>query len=487
MAGRWYSVLVKENVYGVLSQVIAIASGIIFALVFPRVLGPAQFGDFSLVFAVANFSLFFCDYGLAPALMKLLPSSLVKKSTNTYYRFFSRLKYAVTALASVALYVLSDFIAVQVFKQPGLGAGFKVSSLFLFSYSLYGFYEVVMACVKRNRYVFYLNVVFQSCRLMLPLALYYVYRSYVSVLLGLGLAATMGLAAGLYLRRSVGVLYEGRGVFDYPTFRKYFYYGMFGFLGGLVIQWMDSIVVGVFISPTELAFYRIGVMWMGVVWLFIPFSGRVLLSLYSEKTETLEHDKITTVYSYSMRYSLLVAFLLLAGIWLTSDYFITMVYGPAYAQAVPIVLIMSFLSIESSLNAVNYPLLQGVGRIDSYTKYVLVSGFLSITAAVFASSYGIIGVAAAITVVRTLSSLLLTVYVFEKLRIHPSPSVAGRPLAASFATVIILWPLKTIVVSPFSWLAYAVLVVAVYVACAVAFRALPPAEIRRILSSVRSK
>ncbi|MDD5111122.1 MAG: oligosaccharide flippase family protein [Candidatus Altiarchaeota archaeon] len=487
MASRWYSVLVKENAYGVLSQAIMILAGIIFAIVFPRILGPERFGDFSLVFALANLFLFFCEFGLGSALMKLLPSSVVRKDTASYYRFFSTLKYVLVVASSAALFIFSDLLASSLFRRPDLGLGVRVSALFLFSYSLYGFYDTVLASVKKNKLVFYLNAVFQSCRIALPLVSYYLYRSYVSVLLGLGLAALMGFIAGFLLKRSVRVLEEGRGVLDYRTMKKYFFYGSLGYLGVLFIQWMDSLVIGVFINSTELAFYRVGVMWMGVVWLFIPFSGRVLLALYSEKTESLEHDKISTVYSYSLRYSLIIAFLLITGVWLTSDYFITMLYGMAYEKAVPVVLIMSFLAIESSLNAINSPLLQGVGRIGAYTKYSLLSGLASIMAAIYASSYGILGVAAAITAVRTLFSLLITIYVFEKLKIHPHTAVAAKPVAASFATVIILWPFKDLVVSPLLWIGFVAVVVAVYSLCALVLRALSPSEVRRILSAVRDR
>lgn len=487
MADKWYSVLVKENMYGFGSQALGILAGILFAIIIPRILGPESFGYFSLVFALANVSLFFCDFGMATTLMKLIPASIVKKETATYYRFLSRLKYALTAISSVLLFILSDFIASGLFKQPELGFGIKISSLFLFSYSLYLFYEYLFVAVKRNKFVFYVNAIFQSSRIALPLILYYVYRTYTSVLLGLGLAASMGLISTLFLKRGLKFFHEGEGSLDYKTFKKYFFYGAVGYLGGLLAQWMDSIVVGIYINPTEVGFYRIGIMWMGVAWLFIPLSSRVLFALYSEKTESREKDKVSTVYSYSLRYSLIVSLLVMVGMWLTSDYFITFIYGQGYAAAVPVVLILSFLALESSLNAINAPLLQGIGKIDIHTKYLIVVGLLSVAGSIYGSSYGISGVAFAVTSIRAVSMLLLTAYVLMHLKIKISAELYLRPVLSTVLTFLILMPFKFVVTSLPLGLLYAFAVVIVYGMLAIMLKVVSIEEIRKIVFALTER
>lgn len=491
MASRWYSTLVRENAYGIVTQALILASGVASAIIFPNILGPVWFGYYSLIFALANFFIFFSELGLATALMKLIPASIVKKQTAAYYRFFSRTKYALTIVSSVLLFISSDYIATTFFKQPELGIGIRVSCLFLFCYSLvYTFYDFLFAAVKRNKYVFYLALIFQTSRLMLPVIIYYIYRSYTSFILGLGLAALISLVLSLLLERRLPVLREGERThitLDYKTLKKYFFYGALASFGAMLLQWMDSIVVGVYINPAEVGVYRVGVMWMSVVWLLIPFSSRVFLALYSEKTETLEKDKINTVYSYSLKYSLVIAFLIMTGVWLTSDYFIGFIYGQAYAQAAPILLIFSFLALESALNAINTPLLQGIGRIDIQTKYSVVVGFLSVLGSIYAARYGITGVAFAITSIRTISILLLTSHVLLLLKSRIKAGAYLKPLIISTATYTALMPFKPLVTTLPQGLLYASFVVAVYCTLVVALKAVSLAEIRKVVSALTER
>jgi len=487
MTEKWYSALVKENLYGIGSQTVMILAGVVFALVFPRLLGPELFGYFSLVFAFVNISLFFCKFGSYEALVKLIPASIVRGSAARCYRFLSRVRYGLTIATSILLFALSDFIAAYLFKKPELGFAIRISTIFMFSYSLYDFYDALFATVKRNKFAFYINLVFHSCRIALPLILYYIYGTYTSVLLGIGLAALMGFIAGLTLKQGLESLKKGTAEVDYKTFGKYFFYGSLGYLGGLLLQWMDSLIVGVLINPTELSFYRVGIMVTGVVWLFIPFSSRVLFALYSEKTEGDEKEKINTVYSYSLRYALVIAFLIMAGIWLTSDFFITLVYGKDYAPAAPILLVLSFLAVESALNATNTPLLYGIGKIDIQTKYYILVGLISSAACLYASKYGVIGIAFALMTVRIISMIGLTFYVLRLLNINLKPTIYGRPIFCAVFTFIVMAFFKPYVSSLPSGIAYGLGIVIFYGILAVASKAVSMQEIKKIASAVMDR
>ncbi|MFH1125635.1 MAG: oligosaccharide flippase family protein [Candidatus Altiarchaeota archaeon] len=488
MAKKWYSVLVKENVYGIGSQVLVVLAGVMSTLLFPRILGPESFGYFSLVFALANVFIFFSELGLATAVMKMIPVSIVRKDTASYYRFFLRIKYVLTILSSFALFMLADYISLRFFKHPELASGIRLSSLFLFSYSLiYTFYDFLFVATKRNKFSFYVNVVFQSSRVALPLLLYYFYRSYTSFILGLGLAASLGLIAGLLFRRNVKVLDEGEGPLDYATLKKYVFYGMLWSLGSMLLQWIDSIVVGVYVSPTDVGIYRIGVMLISVVWLFIPVSSGVLFALYSEKTETNERDKINTVYRYSLRYSMIISSLVMVGIWLTSGYFIKFIYGEAYAAAAPVLLIFSLLAIEVSLNTINVPLLQGIGKIDLQTKYMVLVGLLTALGSIYASRYGINGVAFAVMCIRIVSIMLLTLYVLRNIKLNIDVGVYAKPLVSAVITLLVLHPFRGIVTSLPLGILYAFSVVFVYGLLLVVFRAVSAEEVGKIFSALREK
>jgi O-antigen/teichoic acid export membrane protein len=485
MAGRWYSLIIRENMYGVAAQVLTILSGAVSTILFPRILGSTMFGYFSLVFSLANLSLFFCDFGTMPALQKLIPSSMVRGETGAYYRFLSRLKYVLVILSSVLLFLFSDVIAERLFHQPELGFGIRISVLFVFSFSLFSFYDTIFAVAKRNKFSFYVNAVFQMARIILPVGLYYLHRTYTSFLLGLGLAALVSVISEMPLKRRLSFIREGKGRIDYATFKTYFFYGALAYLGVVLLQWMDSIIVGVFISPAEVGFYRVGVMWMGVVWLFIPLSSRVLLSLYSEKTETKEMETVNRVYTYSLRYSLLITFLIMVGVWLTSDYFISFIYGPSYAAAAPVLLILSFLALESALYAINTPLLQGVGRIDVYTKYTLIVGVLSVAGAIYGARFGIAGVAFAVTIIRTIGILLLTAYVIAHLKMRLKPATYIKPMACAIATFLLLLPLRAFVTSLPSAIAYCIAIVIFYSAATIAVKALTLEEVGKIAGALR--
>src|SRR3989338_3847787 len=146
---KWYSEIVTENIYGFGTKIAMLIGGFGTAILFPKILGPEQFGYFALVFSLANLWLFFSNFGIDDSIVKFISSGQVKKNTRAYMEFFSKWKYLLTIISAISLFLLSDHIAIYLFKDPKLSIGVKVSASYVLFYSLYNYYTGIFTGLKK--------------------------------------------------------------------------------------------------------------------------------------------------------------------------------------------------------------------------------------------------------------------------------------------------------------------------------------------------
>lgn len=478
----WYSKLVSENIYGLGGQVAMLIGGIATAVVFPKLLGAANFGLFSVAFALANIWLFFTDFGINQTVYKFIPHD-VKGKGRAYFTFFTKWKWVLTVIASVSLFFLADFFANGLFNDARLAIGIKVASAYVFFYSLGTYYSSVFTAAKNNKYAFIYQILYHCLRVIMPTVLLVAYfKKYEYLILGTAAAALVGLVFCALALGKVKFGRNARQTFDSKHVNKYLFYGSLGFFGTSLITWMDTIIIGAMMNATEAGFYRIGMMWVSAVGLLIPFSAMVLFAAYSEIHAYNRLKKIKALFSYSLKYGLIFAAFAVVSFMLLSEFLVKFIYGPEYIATLPILMILGFLCIEITLNSINYPLLSGTGKIGTSTLAVILTGIVSSIAMVFvAPLYGIIGVAVTAMIVRNSSSILLNFYIQRHLGLKGQWKFWLKPaLAAAFTFVLLHYFVLDSVHTLEVGLIFAAGIALLYFGTLIALKGLSIEEARRI-------
>ncbi len=481
----WYAKLVTENAWGIAAKLAMFTGGIGSAVIFPLLLGPEDFGTYSVVFSLANIWVFFASFSLDTTAVKFVSASLVRKNTAAYLGFFAKWQLFLSTTASLALYLCSDLVAYCILGDEALAKGIRASALYVFFYSIFTLTSNVFVGLQRNRTVLYSYLVYHLLRIGIPAVLVFVYHDYTVIIGGTALAA---LAAVLFLVTWLrNTRYEhGAASLDYGGIKRYTFYGSLGYLGVLLFQWVSSLVVGVFDTVSAAGFYRIGFMWVSAIGLLIPVSSRVLFSFYAEKTERHEKDKVQSIFQHSLKYSLIFSLLAIIELVLASDHFIAFIYGTAFLPAASTLVLLSFLAVEIAVNPVNLALLQGVGRIDVTTVYNLCVSLVALIANLLVVGvWGMEGVAASNSIIRVAAMVLLTVYVTRHLRLQLPVRIYGAPIAIAFATIIIISPLKPAAPSPLGAISYALLIAVSYGLLLIITKTIDLSDVRRIIFSSR--
>jgi PST family polysaccharide transporter len=185
--------------------------------------------------------------------------------------------------------------------------------------------------------------------------------------------------------------------------------------------------------------------------------GRVMFPALSSIQD--DKQRVAALYLRMTRTIALVTFPMMMGLWILSDHFVLALFGPKWAEMIPILSVFCWTGMLQSISTLNGNLYRSQGRTDLQFKVEGLANALGIVAIIIGLQWGIEGVANAYTLF-----ILLATYPTMKIAI----SLVGltflevvKKLAAVFACasgmVVMIWLLGMGL--PASWPHWAHLVV----------------------------
>jgi PST family polysaccharide transporter len=477
----WRSLFIHENLWGYMSQIVTLVAGFAITLIFPKILGPHDFGLFAMAFAAASFCLYFADFGITFAVSRFAAAH--RLDAGAYFFAYLPHKIGLAFLVSGILFALAPSIATHIFNSPATADGIRASSLFIFGYTLFFYADFFISSIFKNKYSFFANLIYNLLRVALPIFLFFfVYRSYSSILLGISLAMIIAAAAAAYGIYRLRI--KNTGTVNGAAFNYFLKFSAIMAFGAMLICWIDSLVLSVFIKPEELGFYRLAASWVAAIVMLIPFSSRVLTTSFAESHARGDIEQSARLFFSAIKYTTAFVFLFILGILLLADKFVVFIYGNAFSGTADFFRIFSFLLLETGLNtiALTYILARGSARFHAYMLLILGLMQFLVSLGFSLLHIGPIWVAVAITGIRVIASLFIIKLVARKLGVSGlgvflrAPAVA---LALYFAFSFLISPLVSSKIHAF---AYAVLITIAYFALIFATGAL---EWRSFVSIVR--
>ena len=258
------------------------------------------------------------------------------------------------------------------------------------------------------------------------------------------LASYVVLFAGGVFRLSTPIARPGRrhlrSLYDYAKFN-----GIWG-LGGHVYNWMDVIVIGLFLTQAAVGAYELAWRLTTTAIMFSTVFARVLFPQLSALEADGAVEKVTTLLSDATTTSLLLIVPSVVGVYLLAEEILGVVFGPEYTIAAAAFVV---LMVEKLPQAVNLVFDKGIQAFDQ-PRYGAIATAISLTANIalnfaLVPRYGLVGAATATLVSVVVNTAILGYYLGRLTPLRFPVRDVGWCVVASGAVGLVLVGLTRVV------------------------------------------
>lgn len=429
--------------------------GMLFAylgmMIVARFLGPTDFGLITLASAVATIA--------STVVLMGMPQGVVRyvsfyKGNNDRERIkgviVSALKVVLPLgiIAAILLVFFADVISIKVFHEPNLTL---ILRIFSFSVPFFGLYYIFIFAIsgfQEMKYMVYVRDLFQNgTRLFLLVVL---------LLLGYGIygaafAYTFAIIATpfvafYYLNKIFPVF--GRGIKAISVKRELFSFSwplMFAGMIGLVMGWIDTLMLGYFLTAADVGIYRVSLSTASLLMIvpssFVAIFFPVITEFYSKK----ETGELKAANAAVTKWIFMIVLPLVLLMVLFSKQVLYILYGAEYISGALVLCILGFGYLIISVFSPTNQLIQTIGR----TKLIMVNTSVGAALDVILNFwlipiYGIGGAAVATGISLLTVNALAFAEVLLITRIQPIKLNYVKVVFASFAAIFVVYMITRI-------------------------------------------
>ena len=403
--------LVKGSAIVFVGMVASGVFGIFLRMFLARSLSVEEYGLFYAVFVFVSFFALFRDLGLNQTLVKYIPEFSVKKefgAIKSSIVFVSIFQAIFAFLVVAVLLVFSGRIALAVFGTEAAILPIWVLCGYFFATT---FFHILRSAYHgfQNMPAFVLMDFFWITSVLLVAVLF------VSVLgQGVGGAASayvvatvMMIVLGLaYFRRRYPQVSKGKSSITKPLAKKFFIFALPVFIGaiaGLVIGYMDTLMITVFRTLPEVGFYQVAQPTASMLWYFVVALMTVFFPMVSELWARREGGLLSGALHFLTKFSFVLTLPIALAFIAFPEIIIRLLFGEGYLAGKIALQILAFNAIAYTLFGILSCTINGIGKPIIVTKvFGVMACFNLVGNLVLIPPYGIEGAA-----VATLGSFLL--------------------------------------------------------------------------------
>jgi len=380
-------------------------------IILARSLKPADYGLFFAVFIFISYFEMFRDFGLNAALVKYIAEFKVKKredliKSSLASAFIIQLVSAMVLV--IFLFLISDFLAINYFKDLRAGLLIKILSLFLVfnvfddiqRKIVHGHHKMHMLALLefgRNSFILILSILFLSMGLSVLAPTYaYIFSPILTALIFIPI-----------IIRSFN-FFNAKWAITKKLIKKMFLFGIpsiFATFADKIIAFADILILTFFVGlTTNVSMEKVGIYNVviptallllyfarGIALVMMPLSSELWVKKEKEKLS----DGLGRLHKYSLIIVIPVALVMISFSKLYLEFFFGKEYSPG-ALALQIILIGT---IFFTLAKINNTVIQNIGKPKIVAKIIGFAALLNILLNfLLIPIYGIVGAAIATTI-----------------------------------------------------------------------------------------
>ncbi len=358
-------------------------TGYVFTLLISRSLGAGAVGVFALSLTVLTVFSVAGRLGLDTALLRFVAEYTARERTDLVWDVYLKaIKVVVplTVLLSCSLFFSSTIIAEHVFHKEFLGPSFMLVSFAVLPMVLIFINSESLRGLKKIReYVFLQNVaVFLFASMILSVALLFTRSERIPVIayvMSLFIVSALSLTCWL---RSAGLNGHGRG--EGVELRPLLKVSLPLLLSGslfLIMQWTDTIMLGVFRTEVEVGIYNIALKVAGLTSVALFAVNSIAAPKFAEFYGRGDIEGLGRVARQSTKLIFWISFpVLLVFLLFPSD--ILGVFGGEFKAGVYVLIILTLGQFVNAISGSVGYILQMTGRQKVFQNIILAASIINI-------------------------------------------------------------------------------------------------------------
>ncbi|WP_247731055.1 flippase [Halovivax limisalsi] len=350
------------------SRVVHITTnGLLVVLLAGTLLAPDEYGRLFLVVSIVGIARLFADLGIARSAARYVSEYKETDASQVPHIVASSLRYRVALVAIVcAALLLGRSLFADVLDEPALAGLLVLGAAFLAFQSIKVYHVTLFQGFSRVDYSAVVSIVDNVGRIALVVGFVALGWGVAGALLGYVVASVLSAAVGLvllYLR-----FYRGHDRAERPEAglrRRILEYSVpltASRSANVIDRRVDIILVGFFLNPAAVGFYTLGKQISEFVEAPAGSVGFALSPVYGEEKANDATDRAAGLYELSVEYVLLCYVPAVVGLAVVAEPAILLVFGDAYAPAIPVLQLLSLFVLFKAINSVTTQALDYLGR-----------------------------------------------------------------------------------------------------------------------------
>ncbi|HET7098892.1 MAG TPA: oligosaccharide flippase family protein [Patescibacteria group bacterium] len=390
--------------------------GAIFYILVARMLGPAQFGLFSIATLVLNMVADIGDLGTNTGLVRFVGGNRVNnpEKANRFLKLGLEVKILASIVIGVVGVLASSWIAVFLFKKPELTNLLQFAFIGVSGSLLFSFILTTLQAYERFWSWSLIQVISNSGRVILIIFFYNFLT--VSPITSMGIYIVIPLLsfiAGLFVTSTR--FFKVRG--ETSEIKEFFHYNKWVALFTLIAAFsarLDSFLTARYLTFFEIGIYAAATRVTQIVPQIVGAISTVVapkMAGIGTKSEFIEYMKKTQLFVFS------IALLGILSIPVIS-YLIPIIFGSAYSASIPIFIVLLFAML---FLLISIPVHTAVFYYFSYPKlFVWISTahliIVALSGYFFIPTYGVMAIAYSVLFAGIVDFVVPGIWVLNKLR-----------------------------------------------------------------------
>ena len=411
------SIIAKGTGYIFVGVFITYFLGIFFRIFIAQTLGAEALGIVSLmIILIGIFSILF-NPGLNAAITKYISSYLAKKkNVDIVYTTGLKMVLLLAIAGSIVLFLLSEFIAINVFNSTLAIFPFQLTSLAMLFNVLALFFTSSSSGFQRMENITFTNIVERGSKLLILIILVYLGFGVMGPAYAIALSFVLAtIISWAVFRHQTRLRFKG---FDKKIAKMLLIFGAPMMLvagAGMIFTWTDSFLIGVYMTVEEVGFYSVAVSLYVFLGSIVGSLTTTLFPVFSSIEARDDIEMLKGVVNRALKYTVYLILPASLGLILLAEPTIRILFGSEFYPAIVPLQILLIGSFFLSLSKICHSFIIGIGRPASYTKFMIISGIINIALnVILIPFYGLIGAAIATTSSLFLSFLLTILFVYRR-------------------------------------------------------------------------
>jgi O-antigen/teichoic acid export membrane protein len=216
-------------------------------------------------------------------------------------------------------------------------------------------------------------------------------------------------------------------------------------IGGYLYEWVDIIVIGIFLTQEHVGIY--GVCWIISAGFLLP-SYSVAYSIFpriSKLSKEGSDEKISKIFQDGLVYSSVLIVPAMVGALIISKDFLGIVYGESFREGYLVLIVLMLARVFQSLQMVSERVIEGMDRPDIVFNIKVITAFVNVLGTLALVYWlGFVGAAIATALTMGISFLFNTRRVLEILEVRFPYREFSRVLISAVVMGVVVWSINKV-------------------------------------------